>query len=536
MMLAYAKTGRLELALDSMRALMGFASIWRMDSPLVSWGSAVYQPGDPINTVYDMFGVPSALLRMIWDPEYSATTLTLTPHVPGNFTALAQLFPLRWGTYQLYISCTGTPAAGISGVRVNGVAISSFTPTSVELAWADMPKDASNVTVELSFSSGSSSEAGTAPLPLPSLGEVLRRPHTLTVASAVRALRSLMPQDALLWLDASTLALADGASIAQWPDQSGNKHDAAQARAAARPTFRKGGAAHGLPAVSFDGAATFLQNPDMPLPSRSTMFAVFRDHGTLSNCCTGVFFSLGGCNGLGTKMASMDDDSDASVLMMDWSGSPDSGMDDIRGRQVTASVVYNNSGAFSFADTCPQSMAGVVGAAGAGFMVGSRNNELGRFLNGTLSELIVFARPLNGSEMEAVHAYLMAKWPSDEPKLSCTGPPPNCTLPAALAAAAARLGRFVPGMRAALFSDGIYELAHALLALEAVAVWQARCSGLTAGTIAPLASRGSEQAANALYVSTASNLASGLATVLDAYAGSTDPQRQQIYEIWAATA
>ena len=41
MMLAYAATGRSAFSLDSMRALMGFANIFRMDSPLVKWGSEV---------------------------------------------------------------------------------------------------------------------------------------------------------------------------------------------------------------------------------------------------------------------------------------------------------------------------------------------------------------------------------------------------------------------------------------------------------------------------------------------------------------
>ena len=54
MMLAYFRTGRYQFAADSMRELLAYASIWRMDSPLVAWGSAVYQPDEPINTVYDM--------------------------------------------------------------------------------------------------------------------------------------------------------------------------------------------------------------------------------------------------------------------------------------------------------------------------------------------------------------------------------------------------------------------------------------------------------------------------------------------------
>lgn len=51
MMLAYYRTGRQSLALDSQRTMMGFASSFRMDNPLVNFGSAVYQPNEPINTV-----------------------------------------------------------------------------------------------------------------------------------------------------------------------------------------------------------------------------------------------------------------------------------------------------------------------------------------------------------------------------------------------------------------------------------------------------------------------------------------------------
>ena len=42
---------------------MGFANDFRMDSPLVAFGSKVYQPDEPVNIVYDMFAVPAALIR-----------------------------------------------------------------------------------------------------------------------------------------------------------------------------------------------------------------------------------------------------------------------------------------------------------------------------------------------------------------------------------------------------------------------------------------------------------------------------------------
>ena len=245
--------------------------------------------------------------------------------------------------------------------------------------------------------------------------------RSLSREAAVRALRALMPQDALLSLDASTLTLADGARVAKWPDTGSQGHDASQPDPSRQPIFRAAGAVGGRPAVVFDGATTFLANKDMPLPSQSTIVAVFQDHGTANDCCTGVFYSGGGCNGLSTQHASFDNDPNASVLLIDWSGSTDTGTDDVKNRQIVASVVYNASGAFSFADGCLQSQTGSqVGAAGKSFMIGSRNDEMGRFFNGTISEILVYARPLNATELAAVHTYLLTKWPAGSP-LRCRG-------------------------------------------------------------------------------------------------------------------
>jgi hypothetical protein len=83
-----------------------------MDSPLVAWGSAVYQPSDPINIVYDMFGVAAALLRALWSPRYSAAALRITPRIPANVTSLASSVPLVWGSQRLFLSAQGNVSAG----------------------------------------------------------------------------------------------------------------------------------------------------------------------------------------------------------------------------------------------------------------------------------------------------------------------------------------------------------------------------------------------------------------------------------------
>jgi len=290
--------------------------------------------------------------------------------------------------------------------------------------------------------------------------------------------------------------------------------------------------------VQFDGLQSFLQG-SLALPSESTTFAVFQDEGTNNSCCTGIFFSAPGCNGMGTKVGPPVPPStaNASLLTIDWSGSPDSGADDLRGRQVVAAVLYNSSGSFSFADGCLESSEAPAGAPGSSFMVGSRGNEDERFFRGQLSELLVFPRALNDSELAATEAYLSTKWPrppSPGP-LRCGGAPPNCTLPQPLAGLDARLASFVEGMRAGGFSDSRYELAHALLARASCSAWATRCAGLTSGSIQPLANRLSEQAVDAFYVHSAENLGQGLSTVLEGYRNATGAEQERIYEIWAAS-
>jgi hypothetical protein len=563
MLLAYARTGRLDYSLDSWRALMGFASIFRMDSPLVEWGSAVYQPGDPINIVYDMFAIGAALIRGLWDPEYSAAALTITPHIPGNITTLNSTVPIRFGPFNFYVSMTGNASASpITCVTVQGLLWTNFTATTITFPFLELPfgSNPENHTVVIVYGGNTCPPTITTAddkgdkgnniddrsIPFPTLhsqsdARTIRFPtlHSHSRDAAIRALRALIPNDSLLHLDASLLVekVQDGEKIAVWADTSSSGgNDASQDNITLQPRFLKTGAASGLPAVDFDGVSTFLSNANMTLPSSSTIFAVFLDRGTTNACCTGVFYSMGGCNGLGTKAAAIGTDEAASALMIDWSGSPDTGQDDIKGRQVVASVVYNTSGAYSFADGCDESQEPVVGAAGKGYMVGSRNNEDARFVNGTISEVIVFARALNSSEMDAVQAYLMTKWPAGQPTLKCGGSPPNCTLPAALEAAVSRLTRFVLGMRAVgQFADSLYELSHALLALESVDTWSTRCAGLNNGSISPLPSTSSERAADASYVLTATNLAAGLATVLESYSVSTDARQKVIYNIWKAS-
>jgi hypothetical protein len=118
MILSYYRLGRFESARQSMKQILKFADAFRMDNPLVDFGNNVYQPNEPINLCYDTFGPPAAMIRGLFEYQYRADGLTLTPHLPPGITALEQKFPIRFGTRQIFISTRGTGA--ITSVFLNG--------------------------------------------------------------------------------------------------------------------------------------------------------------------------------------------------------------------------------------------------------------------------------------------------------------------------------------------------------------------------------------------------------------------------------
>ena len=75
----------------------------------------------------------------------AAKTLTLLPHLPDNITSLEQKFPIRWGAYRLWISCSGVRSSGIQSVTVNGSVPSqahpfvTFNATAAVFAYDALP-------------------------------------------------------------------------------------------------------------------------------------------------------------------------------------------------------------------------------------------------------------------------------------------------------------------------------------------------------------------------------------------------------------
>jgi hypothetical protein len=198
-LMAYSRLGKYEDARRSMKQMMTFARQFRMDNPLVDFGNAVYQPGEPINLTYDAFGAPSGLIRGLFEYLYSADGLRLVPHIPEGITRLQQHFPIRFGTKRLYLAVAGN--GPIKSVRINGKRWKSFDADSVFLPYTATPELAAIQIVRGEAVAGTFQAPGSdcSLAPLPSLAAWPRPEKApVIVANEEMALRTLLERAARL--------------------------------------------------------------------------------------------------------------------------------------------------------------------------------------------------------------------------------------------------------------------------------------------------------------------------------------------------
>lgn len=137
MIMGYYRLGKYEDARRSMKRTLELANSFRMDAPLGNFGASLDQPNQPINCVYDAWGVPAAMLRGLFEYLYRAEGLTIIPHIPTEITMIEQKFPVRLGKKQIFLSTVGQGA--ITRVYINGESSNDFDRNSVFLAFDETP-------------------------------------------------------------------------------------------------------------------------------------------------------------------------------------------------------------------------------------------------------------------------------------------------------------------------------------------------------------------------------------------------------------
>ncbi len=180
MIMAYYRLGKYEDACRSMKRLLDFARRFRLDNPLVKFGSDVYQPGEPINITYDAFGPPAAMVRGLFEYLYRADGLTLIPHIPTGITELHQRFPVRFGKKHLYLSAVGQ--GSVRRVLVNGRDWQWHDESSVFLPEGRTPEEA---TIQIVLGDAKPARLPKPTLPVPAktvLSELAKAPAPASLA------------------------------------------------------------------------------------------------------------------------------------------------------------------------------------------------------------------------------------------------------------------------------------------------------------------------------------------------------------------
>lgn len=234
---------------------------------------------------------------------------------------------------------------------------------------------------------------------------------------------SLPVPGAILWLRASTLAAThtNGQTVNMWPEPALPGFSGVnQSNTSRLPTFAVNALGAGVAAVHFDGSDAFLANANLQLPggdTGSTHFAVFRDMGSHGACCSGISYWHEADVGISTVPDTAGPGRTPSHIYVtsDGPGVGVAGGMDVMNRTVAATVTYGAGGVVGLAvESCNNSGTypnGSPGPSRGGVMVGTRNNELGRYFKGYLGELITYPRLLNAAEVAAVRAYIGQQWP-----------------------------------------------------------------------------------------------------------------------------
>jgi len=211
----------------------------------------------------------------------------------------------------------------------------------------------------------------------------------------------------VLWLRADALALAGGAGVAAWADQSGQGNSAAQATGLNQPTFQVA-QINGLPALSFDGTHSFMTGAigSLTADHSRTGFAVLQAGGTN---VYGTAFNVG--TSAGNSAWGFGLNNDGKYVEFQWGG-------DLEGTAYTTAVQLVS--ALKSADNLSIYVDGALNAGptaeaaanvtGTAYAIGQLVDGATIAFTGLLAELLVYNAALTSADRHAVEAYLAAKY------------------------------------------------------------------------------------------------------------------------------
>jgi len=491
-LMAYYRLGKYEDARRSMKHIMTFARQFRMDNPLVDFGNAVYQPGEPINLTYDAFGAPSGLIRGLFEYLYSAAGLRLAPHIPEGITRLEQRFPIRFGTKRLYLAVAGN--GPIKSVRLNGKRWKSFDADSVFLPYKSTPDLAAIQIVrgEAVAKPFNAPKSDCSLAPLPSLAAWPRPPEKPPIIAA-----NELPLRIGADSDGGSRFIGDFARVCVF-NRAHNADEIAQ--------LSKDSPGALLRDLAVVGNWTFEQADNGMFPNASGKAAAAKSVGSVSlvESPFGKALHLTGEGYLEVPTSpALGLTAGGTWCVLVRPGAT-------KGRLIDKCPVGGATG-YTF-DTFPGNALRLI--TDSGTLSADAKLEPGRWTH--------LAATVDAEGNSAL--YLDGKLIASARR--ATGEIALETL----LDRAARLRRFNEAMVAAGLKDA-YEAAHARLAVNCLLAARRRAELLSAGRLTALPPR-SEAAADKLYLSTPLKLCDGLEKLLNSWQASSDPRKRQIHSLW----
>lgn len=217
--------------------------------------------------------------------------------------------------------------------------------------------------------------------------------------------------DLSLWLDASTLALTDGAAVSEWRDRSTNGYHVTQATSTAQPTFRAD-AKNGLPAVDFDGGDSLARTTAMitnATDGTSTAFAVVKPD--VVSAGTRLIVNNDGGSGTTRGPQILRQDAANVTIVSNRSAVTDSaGAAMVAGNWHTIETIQNTTSVEALLDGTGNGATAVTlnNVTAQVLRVGTYAGSLN--FDGMMGEIVIYARALSADERNQVRAYLTAKW------------------------------------------------------------------------------------------------------------------------------
>ena len=221
----------------------------------------------------------------------------------------------------------------------------------------------------------------------------------------------------VLWLDASTIGVANGANVLTWTDQSGNGNNLTQQGGDPVPTFAENAFGIGLDGIRFDGTERYLTIADNPtLDGFADGVSIFlvTNFATVDNSPRGI---------LSKRVSSSSEEVysiftfTGSRLNFDIRTNDDNRLADgntlSTSNDYILSTVFDETFQYVSVNGSTPSTRGETGNladASSDLILGALNNNYGTYFDGDLAEVIIFGAGLTQAERVIVENYLANKY------------------------------------------------------------------------------------------------------------------------------